>query len=360
VKDAAGNSSAASFTVRFDATPPAVSAGLSRAPDANGWYNGPVSLATSGSDGTSGIAACTAPSYSGPDTAGVTLSGSCRDNAGNVSGGVGASLRYDATAPSVTAAPDREPDGGGWYRRALTVGFNGADATSGIESCTAPVRYTGPDRTNGSVAGTCRDNAGNAAGAAHVFRYDATAPVLRRAAVKIVQGVARLTWQRSADSVSVTVVRTPGRGGARSTRVYAGRGTSFTDTTVRNGVRYRWEITTADDAGNVASAAVGATVRPALYLPAAGAVVLAPVQVAWEAVDGARFYNLQLLRDGAKILSTWPAKPRAVLRGSWTYAGRTYRLEPGVYVAWVWAARGTRAKPDYGRPLGSTRFVVKR
>ena len=343
--DKAGNSSApVAFVFKFDATPPATTAVPDRGD--GGWYREPVTVTVAGADATSGIAACSGPAvYSGPDTAGTPLGGSCVDAAGN-SSAASFTVRFDATPPAVSVG--------------LSVGFNGADATSGIESCTAPVRYTGPDRTNGSVAGTCRDNAGNAAGAAHVFRYDATAPVLRRAAVKIVQGVARLTWQRSADSVSVTVVRTPGRGGARSTRVYAGRGTSFTDTTVRNGVRYRWEITTADDAGNVASAAVGATVRPALYLPAAGAVVLAPVQVAWEAVDGARFYNLQLLRDGAKILSTWPAKPRAVLRGSWTYAGRTYRLEPGVYVAWVWAARGTRAKPDYGRPLGSTRFVVKR
>ena len=358
--DAAGNTGGAAFTVKFDATAPGVSAGLSRAPDANGWFNSPVSLVASGSDATSGIASCTQPSYAGPDTAGVTLGASCRDNAGNGSGGVSASLRYDATPPAVTAAPDRMPDAGGWYRRALTVSFAGADATSGIESCTAPVRYSGPDRTNGSVDGTCRDHAGNTAEAAHVFRYDATAPVVRNAAVKVVKGVARLTWQRSADAVSVEVVRTPGRAGARPTRVYRGSGSSFADATVRNGVRYRWEITTADVAGNVASTAVAATVRPVLYQPAAGAVVRAPVRIAWETVEGARFYNLQLLRDGAKILSTWPVKPRFLLQGRWTYAGQSHRLEPGVYVVWVWAARGTRAKPGYGRPLGSIRFVVKR
>ena len=178
--------------------------------------------------------------------------------------------------------------------------------------------------------------------------------------MKVVKGVARLTWQRSADAVSVEVVRTPGRAGARPTRVYRGSGSSFADATVRNGVRYRWEITTADVAGNVASTAVAATVRPVLYQPAAGAVVRAPVRIAWETVEGARFYNLQLLRDGAKILSTWPVKPRFLLQGGWTYAGQSHRLEPGVYVVWVWAARGTRAKPGYGRPLGSIRFVVKR
>jgi hypothetical protein len=193
-----------------------------------------------------------------------------------------------------------------------------------------------------------------------VFRYDATAPVLRRAAVKVVQGVARLTWQRSADVASITVVRTPGRGSARSTRVYGGKGTSFGDATVRNGVRYRWEITALDEAGNEAHMTLAATVRPVLYRPAAGARVEGPVELAWEAVAGARFYNVQLLRNGVKLLSVWPAKPGLRLAEQWTFAGKRHRLEPGTYVWWVWAARGTRAKPEYGRPLGSSTFVVKR
>jgi hypothetical protein len=105
---------------------------------------------------------------------------------------------------------------------------------------------------------------------------------------------------------------------------------------------------------------LAATVRPVLYRPAAGARVEGPVELAWEAVAGARFYNVQLLRNGVKLLSVWPVKPGLRLAEQWTFAGKRHRLEPGTYVWWVWAARGTRAKPEYGRPLGSSTFVVKR
>ena len=307
----------------------------------------------------SGVASCTAPSYSGPDTAGVSLSATCVDNAGNVSGAASVSLKYDATAPTVATSADRQPDGGGWYRRALTVSFAGADATSGIASCTAPVRYTGPDRVNGSAAGTCSDAAGNAADGAYVFRYDGTSPSLSRAAVRLANGVATITWVRSADVASLQIVRTPGRNGARSTVVYRGAGRSFADRTVRNGVKYAYELVAADAAGNLARAAVTATPRPALYRPAAGATVQAPVTLAWEPVTGARFYNFQLRRDGVKVLSTWPRSATLTLPRTWRFAGKRYALEPGVYTWWVWAARGTLAQPQYGRPLGSSRFVVK-
>ena len=40
--------------------------------------------------------------------------------------------------------------------------------------------------------------------------------------------------------------------------------------------------------------------------------------------------------------------------------GKRYRLQPGVYKWYVWGARGTRAKPVYGKVLGSSTFTVKR
>ena len=357
--DAAGNASSAAFTVKFDATQPAMSAGLERQPDSNGWFNHPVGVVASGSDGVSGIASCSGPSYSGPDSASVSLGVSCRDNAGNTSSS-SVSLRYDATAPAASTSADRPPDRGGWYRRALTVSFAGSDAMSGIESCTAPVRYTGPDRVNGAIAGTCRDAAGNVAERMHVFRYDATAPALTKAAAELVRGNARITWRRSADAVTVQIVRTPGRNGAKSTVVYRGAGTSFVDGTVRAGLRYRYGLRAEDAAGNIADAAVAVTARQPLYRPAPGSVVRAPVRLAWEPQRGARFYNLQLRRDGVKLLSIWPRASTLLLGSTWRYEGRRYRLDPGTYSWVVWAASGTRARPSYGRPIGTSTFTVKR
>ena len=52
--DNAGNSASASITIKYDGTPPGISAAPSRAPDVNGWYNHPVDVAFSGTDAGSG------------------------------------------------------------------------------------------------------------------------------------------------------------------------------------------------------------------------------------------------------------------------------------------------------------------
>jgi hypothetical protein len=88
------------FRMRVDQTPPVVTGGQpARGADFNGWYNHPVAIAFSGSDLTSGIDSCTAPTYGGPDTSAASVFGTCVDKAGNVSGLFGYGLRYDATAP---------------------------------------------------------------------------------------------------------------------------------------------------------------------------------------------------------------------------------------------------------------------
>jgi hypothetical protein len=119
------------------------------------------------------------------------VSGTCLDNAGN---GAPASLalKYDATTPDATAS-SREPDGNGWYRRALTISFSGADGTSGVEACSAPREYVGPDTANGMSKGSCRDRAGNeSAEATFGFKYDASAPQVTDAVA--VRPPDRLDW----------------------------------------------------------------------------------------------------------------------------------------------------------------------
>ena len=94
----------ASSTVHIhrDATPPTVTAVPARPPDANGWYNTPLTVAFSGTDATSQIASCTQATYAGPDSLNTSVSGSCRDNAGNQTAASYA-LKYDATPPTVGA-----------------------------------------------------------------------------------------------------------------------------------------------------------------------------------------------------------------------------------------------------------------
>ena len=348
-------------TIKIDKSAPSVSgAALARAPDSDGWFNHPVAASFSGQDAVSGIAGCSSPTYAGGDSASASLSGNCTDVAGNASASAGVAFKYDATAPAITASPDRKPDGKGWYRKPLTVSFAGMDATSGIAACTAPTRYAGPDMAKATVVGACQDAAGNRAEAGQAFQYDATAPKLPMAKAEVTKGVAKIIWKRSPDAVLVELERTPGVNGRKKTIVYRGNGVSFTDKTVRDGVRYRYEIRASDVAGNMVEKAVTANVDlPALYRPAAGAVVHAPIVLSWEAVKGATFYNVQLYRNKVKVLTFWPEKPTFRIGKTWQYAGKQQKLAPGRYDWYVWGAKGTRAKPQYGKLLGSSSFVVK-
>jgi hypothetical protein len=347
-------------TLRRDATPPQVTgSAFERGPDADGWYNRPVAVAFAGADATSGLASCDRPTYGGPDATSLQVSGTCRDVAGNTSAAATVTLKYDATPPAVTAAPDRAPDAKGWYRRPLTVTFSATDPVSGVASCAAAARYAGPDRQDVPLAGSCRDGAGNTSEQRFVLSYDATAPKLSRVRAQVARGVARIGWQKPADAVLVRIERIPGVNGAKRTHVYSGTGERFLDRTVRNGVRYRYEVSALDAAGNVFGTVIATGPRPALYEPAAQEVVRSPVTLAWKAAAGARYYNVQLHRNGVKVLSAWPRTARFRLVRSWRYLGKAQSLRPGNYTWYVWPGIGPRALSRYGKALGSSTFVVR-
>ena len=96
----AGGTSSDSVTVKRDTSAPnSVTGAPNRAPDQGSWYNHAVDVIFTGSDGTSGIASCSTATYSGPDASGVTVSGSCTDNAGHVGTGASSAFNYDGSAP---------------------------------------------------------------------------------------------------------------------------------------------------------------------------------------------------------------------------------------------------------------------
>ena len=97
-----GGESQKTVTIKRDATAPAISVAPARLPDANGWYNHPLTIGFSGTDPTSGIDTCSQASYAGPDSPGTSVSGTCGDRAGNVTSGAFA-LKYDATPPALGA-----------------------------------------------------------------------------------------------------------------------------------------------------------------------------------------------------------------------------------------------------------------
>jgi hypothetical protein len=83
-----------------------------------------------------------------------------------------------------------------------------------------------------------------------------------------------------------------------------------------------------------------------------------PRTLRWAAVKGAAYYNVQLWRNGQKILSRWPPEPRFLLRRSWTQAGRRLRLADGTYLAYAWPGFGPKSAARYGRLIGWTKFRV--
>jgi hypothetical protein len=177
---------AKTFVVKIDKTAPTVAGALAHTADHNGWYNAPVgyTFANSSSDELSGINAssCTSGTYGDSatevDGTGLTVSGSCSDNAGNSANGSTPAFDYDNTDPTnVTTTLDRAADHGDWYNAPVGWTTDGTDVTSDIASCDTGT-YSGPDGTGKTVSGKCTDNAGNASAsvASAAFDFDNTNP----------------------------------------------------------------------------------------------------------------------------------------------------------------------------------------
>lgn len=128
-----GDSTSKSVTIKLDKTAPTAAAVPARQPDANGWYNQPLTVAFSGTDATSGITGCSSSSYGGPDNANALVAGSCSDNAGN-SAGATLGLKYDATAPTLFAVSTRLGN------RSAAVAWRKSSDTRVIEVLRAPGR----------------------------------------------------------------------------------------------------------------------------------------------------------------------------------------------------------------------------
>jgi hypothetical protein len=390
--DNAGNVSTLGYGLRYDATAPVISRAVpDYPPTATGWFNRPVGFDIQASDATSGVADCSSLGYGGPDSASVSLSGTCRDRAGN-SASRSFGLKYDATDPEVRSVEAaRAPDTNGWYTRPLPITFSGRDQLSGVDTCTS-VTYSGPDSGAASVPGTCRDRAGNVSTRfPFSFKYDATAPAVTSLNAAPGDRSVALSWRTSADADSVEVARTPGVDPEPATVLFRGPGTTFVDGRVENGVRYAYVVRVRDPAGNAGSASVfavpvaAAAPAPPVLLgaplsvpgtnaprrPRAGRRLLGPPRGAvvrpnhppllrWTPVPGAEYYNVQLFRGGRKILTVWPTRPRYQLKRRWTYRGEVRRLVPGRYRWLVWPGFGRRSRADYGRRIGPSTFRVRR
>jgi len=345
--------------IKIDKTPPALTGAVpGRPPDGNGWYRAPVAIAFRGTDATSGVSRCTTATYAGPDNGAARVAGNCVDVAGNASAASAFGLRYDATGPNVTdGRPARKPDHNRWYNHPVTWRFRGKDGLSGLAEC-PPLVYRGPDSRAARVVGACRDKAGNVSTRIFVMRYDGTAPAPPSVRVIPRDRAVRLSIHAAPGTRRIAIVRKPGVGGHRDSTLYRGRPRGFTDKRVANGRRYHYTVIARDRAANRSRTRVSAVPRARLISPANGAVVSAPPLLRWTPIQNADYYNVQLRRDGHKVLSEWPARPRLQLQRTWHYGGHVRHLSAGTYRWDVWPGYGSRSSARYGRKIGSRTFVI--
>jgi hypothetical protein len=420
VTDRVGNQTtyASSKTVKVDTTAPpaplltlfedepdehAVGRILYYRPSADG---GRFTVEAAASDPQSGIANVTFPALlgdvGGADTddpyahtysfaSGTTASAmgvvAAQNGAGVVSATAAFDLKPDAAPPAgVTISyPNGYVDGG-----LVTIDVsNGTDLLSRIDPATAVLeRQTAP--LSGVVCGafgewiatadssadvlapnTCAryryrisDHVGNETvqTSTNIAKFDGLPPAPVSAATATAGDhhvTVRWTPPPDGDFEAVRIVRK--QSGAAPIQVYVGAGTSFRDTSLTNGVKYTYELTSSDESGNRSSVVAVAAVptNPYLVSPKDGAVVSRPPLLDWRPKAQATYYNVQLWRSGVKILSRHPTRSQFALRSTWTYAGRTYRLGAGRYKWLVWPGFGQPSAARFGKLLGWSEFTKR-
>jgi hypothetical protein len=319
---------------------------------ANGWYTTKVTLNWSVDPSALNSNGCDAITFV-TDTRDTprTCSG---DFPGGIHVDVTVHIHRDATPPVVTATPSRASDSNGWYNHVLTIGFAGSDATSGIEAC-SQVPYGGPDDANASASGSCRDLAGNQTTASFALKYDATPPVIKRLEIRAGKRRARVHWLTAKGAQTAQLLRSPGLKGASESVRYTGKKTKYVDGGLTPGREYHYRLVATDAAANQAVKTIDFMARGALLYPAPGDRIGKPPLLMWEAVRGASYYNVILVR-GRRIFSAWPVQARLHLARAWTYHGRRYKLRPGTYSWFVWPGYGSLSAGRYGKLLGGSTF----
>jgi len=327
-----------------DTTGPVITPSITGTSGANGWKVSDTTVSWSTSDPESGIVGesvgCITTTLR-TDTTGTSITCSATNGAG-MPGSYIATIKIDKTPPTVTGAtPARPADRSGWFNHAIVFAVAGSDATSGIGSCPA-MTYNGPDSASGSINPACTDNAGNVGRANFPLKYDATAP---RVQAKPARPPDRYGWY-GRDLRIRFVGRDALSGVVRCSHEYYGR---------PNSERASVSGSCLDRAGNTRRRTFRFKYSEPLLTPREGARVSAPLLLNWVNVPGARFYNVQVWRDGRKVLTRWPRASEFQLHRTWTFAGRGYRLEPGLYTWYVWPRFARR----YGQMIGKNTFRAR-
>ena len=345
------------------ASPPSITYSIDGIVGTNGWYRGSsdgndVILHWSVSLTATSTNCLAAVAILGP-TGGTTRTCWAQNSDGRTTA-VTRVIKIDATPPTVlTPHFSRPPDHHGWYNHPVKIRFKGADAVSGLTSCSL-VTYRGPDSSTATATGGCTDRAGNMATRSVHLAYDATAPAPPHVTEESSAGSNVLSWSSTSPTDLVRIRRNV-RGRRARTTVFFGGGGSFADDGIRPGKEYLYTVRSVDEAGNRSGPVTIAAPPKILTLQKTPYVVhAAPSPILrWGRVRGADYYNVQLFRGSRRIYSVWPTMHQVGLLPEWRWSGRTYRLAAGRYRWYVWAGFGPRKLAQY-RLVGSSRFAILR
>ncbi|HKO75106.1 MAG TPA: HYR domain-containing protein [Gaiellaceae bacterium] len=134
---------------------------------------------------------------------------------------------------------------------------------------------------------------------------------------------------------------------------------SLVDWTASNDVLYAYSIRSIDKAGNSSTASTARGRASKILSPQFDATLGGTPLIDWVSSRHATYYNMQLWRNGRKILSVWPLKSAYRLRSSWTFNGRQYTLGSDSYRVYVWPGFGLKSAARYGSLLGWSQFAVR-
>jgi hypothetical protein len=186
-------------------------------------------------------------------------------------------------------------------------------------------------------------------------------PDVRALKAEAGDGRVRLTWQMPNGVDHVVITRTLTAGGDPQV-IYTGSAEILTDRRVTNDLEYRYLVVSVNREGEASPgvAVVAAPKRTLLKAPKDGAKLKKAPKLVWLKNAEASYYNVQLFRGSVKILSAWPLRPNFLLKKSWKYQSRSYKLTPGLYRWYVWPGFGKRSAVDYGGLLGFSTFQIVR
>ncbi len=206
--DLAGNTATAVVdNLNVDETAPLLSGSPTTAPNAHGWYNGPVTIHWSCSDALSGIdGLCPADSVITGEASGLTATAAVNDVAGNTTTATSSAVNIDQTPPTTTASS--VPD---WANASVTFTLHANDTLSGVDATHYTIdggaTQTGDTVTvNGDgvhqVAYWSVDNAGNVETAnTATVKIDTTAPTITVSQTPAANGAG---WNNSDVTVNFT------------------------------------------------------------------------------------------------------------------------------------------------------------